>query len=108
MGKKRTKLLYLILDLCGLLMTRVGVIGFLIIAYVGYIYMFVPQNLKNELTRKWLLLDGLDIKEHYCIVIVFIVIISIQYLYYEHYIKQMNKRIDVLMQENTRLQTLPF
>ncbi len=108
MGKKRTKLLYYILDQCGLLMTRVGVIGFLIIAYVGYIYLFVPQNLKNELTRKWLLLEGLDLKEHYFIVILFIVIIGIQYLYYEHHIKIKNRKIDELIQENIRLQTLHY
>ena len=41
--------------LSSMVMSKVGVIGFLCISIVCYIFWFVPPNLKNEITKTWLL-----------------------------------------------------
>lgn len=85
-------------------MSKVGLVGFVAIALITYIFFYVPQELKNELTRKWLHLEGSgNIIGPFLVLIALITIIG-QHFYYQSASKNKDKRIEELAEEKTKLQ----
>lgn len=93
--------------LSGMIMTKVGVVGFIVIAIVGYVYFFVPQDIKNELTNTWLLFKCDECNNQYIFLFVSLVIIFfIQWYFYHRAIKMKDKRIDEVTKEKSELQNI--
>lgn len=94
-----------LIETCGVVMSKVGMIGFIVIAIVVYIYKYVPQDLKNELTKTWLLFQGPQ-SNIICIFIVIAigVLFIFQQIFYHRAIKLKDQRIQELAEEKKILQ----
>lgn len=111
MGKKKTSSpdkgdsALAFIKVCGLVMTKVGIIGFVVIVITFYIFWFVPQNLKDELTNTWLLFKCETCQNIYSILIIVLVItFMFQNWFFRQSIKLKDNRIKEISKEKTELQ----
>lgn len=111
MGKKKTSSpdkgdsALAFIKVCGLVMTKVGIIGFVVIVITFYIFWFVPQNLKDELTNTWLLFKCETCQNIYSIlIIVLIITFMFQNWFFRQSIKLKDNRIKEISREKTELQ----
>jgi hypothetical protein len=75
-------------------MTKVGVMGFLVISLIAYIFFFVPPDQKRELTDTWLLFKNRDAQPLYVIFIVILCGVVFVNMYFSR--KALNLKMIVL------------
>lgn len=97
----------ILLDLCGTVMSKVGLKGFIVIVCTLIYFIFIPQNLKDEITKTWILFKG----EHSDVIAVFVIIsllllFCVQWWYYHQAIKLKDKRIEEISKEKAELQEI--
>lgn len=91
--------------LASMVMSKVGIIGFIVISIVTYIFFFVPQTLKNEITNTWLLFKCSECNNIYIILLVILgILVVIQNYFYRTAIKIKDGRISEITREKSALQ----
>jgi hypothetical protein len=94
-----------VFEALGIVMSRVGIVGFAVLSIVIYIFWFVPQEKKNEITDTWLLFKtscSFSVGINISLLILFI----IQQYFYGRQVKAKTERIDELSIERNKLQEL--
>ncbi len=91
--------------LSSMVMSKVGISGFICISIVAFIFFFVPANLKDEITNTWLLFKNKDAIQIYRLILVsLLVLILIQNYFYRKAIKMKDDRIKEISLEKSSLQ----
>lgn len=87
-------------------MTRVGMMGFIVISIVSYIFWFVPQEQKNEITNTWILFKCKECQYPY---IGFCGLLSIvligNFIFTQKALKLKDERIKEITKEKSELQS---
>lgn len=91
--------------IASLVMTKVGTAGFICISIIAYVFFYVPQNLKDELTNTWLLYKCADCNYIYIsLILVLSVLFFVQSIVYRKVLKMKNDRIKEITKERSELQ----
>lgn len=91
--------------LSSMVMSKVGITGFICISIVAYIFFFVPASLKDEITKTWLLFKNPDALYIYRLILIsLLVLILIQNYFYRRAIKLKDERIKEISAEKSSLQ----
>jgi preprotein translocase subunit Sss1 len=93
--------------LSGLVMTKVGVVGFIVICFIAYIFFFVPKDQKRELTDTWLLFKCEHCNNTYISLFITLAFVFFaQWYFYHKAIKLKDQRIKAISEEKKQLQEI--
>lgn len=86
-------------------MSKVGIIGFVCISFVAYVFYFVPQDKKNEVTDTWLLFKCKECNYVYILFLLSLCVLFVfQNYFYRKAIKLKDARIREISKEKSDLQ----
>jgi H+/Cl- antiporter ClcA len=91
----------------GAVMNKVGIVGFIILSITVYIFAFLSQDKKDQLTDTWLLFKCGECNPLYIILITsLLALLLIQSYFYRKAYQQKDQRIEEISKEKTKLQEI--